>query len=138
MMKKENGFTMIELIVVIALIAIISAILVPSFSEITKKSKIKTDINSLITIQNAVDLYEIETNKLATSIQELVTNGYIPKDPTPQYTTSSYSINSTIILNTTLAVYVYKSDDTFISDYIKTLDNITIKDTNVYLKTKVK
>lgn len=137
MIKKENGFTMIELIVVIALIAIISAILVPSFSEITKKSKIKTDINSLITIQNAVDLYEIETNKPATTIQELITNGYISKEPTPQYTASSYAINSSIISNTTLAVYVYKSDDTFISNYIKTLDNIVIKDTNVYLKSKI-
>lgn len=137
MTKKENGFTMIELIVVIALIAIISAILVPSFSEITKKSKIKTDINSLITIQNAVDLYEIETNKPPTSIQELISNGYISKEPTPQYTASSYAINASIVTNTTLAVYVYKSDDIFISNYIKTLDNIVIKDTNIYLKSKI-
>ena len=40
-MKKSNkkGFTIVELVIVIAVIAILSAVLIPTFSNITKKAK---------------------------------------------------------------------------------------------------
>lgn len=45
-MKKSNkkGFTIVELVIVIAVIAILSAVLIPTFSNITTKAKDSTAI----------------------------------------------------------------------------------------------
>jgi len=43
---KKKGFTLIELIIVISIIGIITAIAVPKFSGIQKDAKIKADIAS--------------------------------------------------------------------------------------------
>ena len=44
-MKKNNkkGFTIVELVIVIAVIAILAAVLIPTFSSIIKKAKISND-----------------------------------------------------------------------------------------------
>ena len=39
MKQKKKGFTIIELVIVIAVIAILSAVLIPTFAGIIKKSK---------------------------------------------------------------------------------------------------
>lgn len=134
--KNEKGFTMIELIIVIALIAIIGAMLVPSFSETVKRTKIKTDINSLRTIQNAVDLYESETNTEVKDIKELSDNGYLPKIPKTQYTNSATSYKLEKVKEHTTVVYSYTASDDFISNYISTLSETLEKvgDNSVYLK----
>lgn len=134
--NNEKGFTMIELIIVIALIAVIGAMLVPNFSETVKRTKIKTDINSLRTIQNAIDLYEAESNTEVTSIQQLSDNGYLPKIPSTQYNTSVTSYKLEKVKNNTTAVYSYTTSDDFISNYISTLGDSLGKvgDNGVYLK----
>jgi len=134
--NNEKGFTMIELIIVIALIAVIGAMLVPNFSETVKRTKIKTDINSLRTIQNAIDLYEAEANTNVTDIKQLADNGYLPKMPKTQYNTSDTSYKLEKVNNNTIVVYSYTTSDEFISNYISTLDETLEKvgDSEVYLK----
>ncbi|MDU7886073.1 MAG: prepilin-type N-terminal cleavage/methylation domain-containing protein, partial [Clostridium perfringens] len=44
--KKKKGFTLIELIIVIAIIAILAAIAIPNFLSIQRKSRVKADIAS--------------------------------------------------------------------------------------------
>ncbi|SEH41743.1 N-terminal methylation site-containing protein [Ruminococcus flavefaciens] len=51
---KRHGFTLIELIVVIAIIAVLAAILVPSVMGYVRKSKRTADISSAKTIFDAV------------------------------------------------------------------------------------
>ncbi|HAT4226226.1 putative major pilin subunit [Clostridium perfringens] len=51
--RKKKGFTLIELIIVIAIIAILAAIAIPNFLGIQRKSKIKADIASAKTIYDA-------------------------------------------------------------------------------------
>lgn len=129
--NNEDGFTLIELIIVIAIIAIIGAMLIPNFKETTDRAKIKTDINGLRVIQNAIDLYEVETNDTLTGLTNLISSGYLSEMPKTQYKDTEYSISK--IDSGTKATYVY-SNDGFIDKYISTLDTIKIKDNSLYLK----
>ena len=45
-MKNKKGFTIVELVIVIAVVAILAAVLIPTFSSIIKKANISSDIQT--------------------------------------------------------------------------------------------
>ncbi|MBB6697841.1 prepilin-type N-terminal cleavage/methylation domain-containing protein [Clostridium algidicarnis] len=49
--KKKKGFTLIELIIVLAIIAIIAAIAIPNFAKVRTESKVKADKQSAESIR---------------------------------------------------------------------------------------
>lgn len=55
--KNQNGFTLIELIVVVAIMAIIGAALVPQFSTMALRSRMSTDVSTIKTAQNQIEIY---------------------------------------------------------------------------------
>jgi len=83
---NRNGFTLMELVIVLAIMAILSAIIVPLFVTTTDKARLQSDIQSARVLQNAMDLYNAENAAgLAGDIQKdlaaLEDGGYI-KDGT--------------------------------------------------------
>ena len=50
MQKKELGFTLIELMITIAILAIIATMAAPSFSQLTNKYKLEEDSRDLLSI----------------------------------------------------------------------------------------
>lgn len=58
--ENEKGFTMVELITVIAVLGIIGAVLVPAYSTITTKARLTVDIATVKTLKRTADTYRIE------------------------------------------------------------------------------
>ena len=58
--RDERGFTLMELIIVLAVIAIIGAILAPNFLTATERARLKSDIQSARVIQTAIETYNAE------------------------------------------------------------------------------
>jgi prepilin-type N-terminal cleavage/methylation domain-containing protein len=114
--KRRGGFTLVEIMIVVAIIALLAAIAVPGFLRARKRSQASRILNDLRMIDSAVDQYAIETNRttgatvntadwtnylkkgslLYNSGKDLFGNGYgiqtvdlIPQVPTNAYNTLS-------------------------------------------------
>ena len=61
--KKRGGFTLVEIMIVVAIIALLAAIAVPGFLRARKRSQASRVVNDLRLIDAAVDQYAIENNK---------------------------------------------------------------------------
>src|SRR5881227_250141 len=58
---KRAGFTLVEIMIVVAIIALLAAIAVPGFLRARKRSQASKILNDLRMIDGAVDQYAIET-----------------------------------------------------------------------------
>ena len=61
--KNRGGFTLVEIMIVVAIIALLAAIALPGFLRARKRSQATRVINDLRSIDSAVDQYALETNK---------------------------------------------------------------------------
>ncbi|WP_045143820.1 prepilin-type N-terminal cleavage/methylation domain-containing protein [Clostridium butyricum] len=91
LMKKKKGFTLVELIIVIAIIAILAVIAIPKFAEIRENANVKADISSAKAIQSAVAVavtndqsgFELSTTDTPNTVsvanlQSVINGGVIP------------------------------------------------------------
>jgi prepilin-type N-terminal cleavage/methylation domain-containing protein len=61
--KSQKGFTLVEIMIVVAIIALLAAIAVPGFLRARKRSQASRILNDLRMIDSAVDQYAIGTNR---------------------------------------------------------------------------
>jgi prepilin-type N-terminal cleavage/methylation domain-containing protein len=61
--SRRGAFTLVEIMIVVAIIALLAAIAVPGFLRARKRSQASRILNDLRMIDAAVDQYAIETNR---------------------------------------------------------------------------
>jgi prepilin-type N-terminal cleavage/methylation domain-containing protein len=60
---NQKGFTLVEIMIVVAIIALLAAIAVPGFMRARKRAQASRILNDLRIIDSAIDQYAIENNK---------------------------------------------------------------------------
>lgn len=82
--RALRGFTLIELMVVMAIISILLTIALPIYQKSIIRAKESVLRNNLFTIRTMIDEYTIDKQKAPETLQDLVSEGYlrqIPQDP---------------------------------------------------------
>ena len=65
MKKMQQGFTLIELMIVVAIIGILAAVALPAYQDYVKKAKVAAAITSVESIKTAVGMCAQETGDVA-------------------------------------------------------------------------
>ena len=75
--KSRGGFTLVEIMIVVAIIALLAAIAVPGFLRSRKRSQATAILNDARIISGAIDQYAIESNMTGSmTVQIPVLKGY--------------------------------------------------------------
>jgi prepilin-type N-terminal cleavage/methylation domain-containing protein len=78
---KRAGFTLVEIMIVVAIIALLAAIAVPGFLRARKRSQATKILNDLRMIDAAVDQYAIENGrKTGDTVAPADWTNYVKKD----------------------------------------------------------
>jgi general secretion pathway protein G len=82
--RRRFGFTFIELMIVMAIIAVLMAVALPVYTRAIQRSKESVLKNNLFTLRTVIDEYTYDKQKAPQSLQDLVSDGYlrqVPVDP---------------------------------------------------------
>jgi general secretion pathway protein G len=82
--RREFGFTMIEMMIVMAIIVILVSLAIPQYQKALIRSKESVLKNNLFTLRQVIDEYTYDKQKAPQALADLVAAGYlreIPMDP---------------------------------------------------------
>jgi len=71
-MKKNKGFTLVEIMIVVVIIGLLAAMAVPAFQQVRKSSTEKATLNDLRQVAAAADQYFLEENVATVDIDSLI------------------------------------------------------------------
>ena len=77
-MQRKRGFTLIELVVVLAVLAIIMAIAVPMFSGVREQAKVDSDMATMASIAKLAEFEYVRQDLASKDVKEL-TNPTVQK-----------------------------------------------------------
>ena len=97
---KSRGFTLIELIVVMLIISILIAMAVPQYQESIRRAREAVLMDDLFTLRSLINEYTLDKEKAPTSLEDLVSAGYLKQIPIDPFTRSrdSWQVDSGDVL----------------------------------------
>lgn len=69
--RKQKGFTLLEVMVVIAILGLLAAMIVPNVIGQSEQAKVKLTRTNMAGIANALDLYKLDNHRYPTTAQGL-------------------------------------------------------------------
>ncbi|MBI4370875.1 MAG: prepilin-type N-terminal cleavage/methylation domain-containing protein [Elusimicrobia bacterium] len=89
-MRRARGFTLIELMIVVAIIGVLAAIVTPKFSQLVRKSREGSSKGNLSSIRSALAIYYGDQEGLYPANIAVLTAGskwlsHVPDTKTPDY-----------------------------------------------------
>src|SRR5829696_10401907 len=82
--RRESGFTLLELIIVVAIIGILATVAMPALKDVPRRANEAVLKNNLRTLRDVIDQHYGDKGKYPTSLEALVEGGYlrrVPNDP---------------------------------------------------------
>jgi general secretion pathway protein G len=85
------GFTLIELMIVMAIIAVLMSVAIPIYSRSIQRSKESVLKNNMFTLRTVIDEYTYDKQKAPQTLEDLVSDGFLRQVPIDPMTGSSDS-----------------------------------------------
>ncbi len=98
--RGQDGFTLVELMVVMLIISVLAAIAIPSYISALKSAREAVLKEDLHVMRQAIDSYTMDKEKGPTSLDDLVQAGYlkeVPSDPMTHSTTTWVTATSDVL-----------------------------------------
>lgn len=89
--SSESGFTLLELMIVLIIIATLAAFAVPAYNRQIKLAKEAVLREDLRVMRNAIDQFTVDKQKAPQGLEDLVTAGYLKSVPVDPFTKRSDS-----------------------------------------------
>ena len=87
--RRILGFTLIELMIVMAIIAVLLSIALPIYTKSITRAKESVLKNNLFTMRTLIDEYTYDKQKAPQTLQDLVSEGYLRQIPIDPMTNSA-------------------------------------------------
>lgn len=87
--RRSRGFTLVEMLIVVALIGIVATLALPSFRHSTTKARESVLRHDLWVLRDLIDQFFTDQGRYPTDLDELVAMGYLRKIPVDPFTESA-------------------------------------------------
>lgn len=83
-MKKQSGFTLLEVMVVVVILGILASFVVPNLLGNKEKADQQKAITDIVALENALDMYKLDNSVYPTTDQGLEALVNKPSSPEPR------------------------------------------------------